>query len=170
MVQRAKSAISRVIGFAQMRLWTAIGLVAAACCLPSSLLLANERIISDPADQLALFGFDPVAYLADGEARVGLADYEMLYERLVWRFANEGNMLAFAEDPQRFVPAYGGHGAFMVSRGAAAIGHPTVWLAVSGRVFLFRDAASRYAFLLEADTLIDQADANWPDIRDELSP
>lgn len=131
---------------------------------------ANERIISDPNHLLALFGYDPVAYLADGEPRLGTSEFEVIYGRLVWRFANEGNMQAFADDPQRFVPAYGGHDALMVSRGAAAVGQPTVWWALGGRVFLFRNAASRYAFLLEAAAQIRLADTAWPQVRETLSP
>lgn len=135
-----------------------------------SVAQANERIISDPNHLLALFGYDPVAYLADGEPRRGVAEFEVIYERLVWRFANEGNMLAFVDDPDRFVPAYGGHGALMVARGAATVGQPTIWWSVGGRVFFFRDAASRYAFLLEAAAQIRQADTAWPELRETLSP
>lgn len=131
---------------------------------------ANERIISDPNHQIALFGYDPVAYLADGQPRLGGSEFEVIYDRLVWRFANEGNMQAFADDPLRFVPAYGGHDALMVSRGAAAVGQPTVWWALGGRVFLFRNAASRYAFLLEAAAQIRLADTAWPQVRETLSP
>ncbi|MBO6676527.1 MAG: hypothetical protein JJ908_14360 [Rhizobiales bacterium] len=147
-----------------------VALLVGALVAPVPVAMANERIISDPSDRVALFGFDPVAYLADGEAREGLPEFELVRDRLVWRFANAGNLEAFVQDPERFVPAYGGHGALMVSRGAVAIGHPAVWLALGGRVFLFRDQASRYAFLLEAAALIDQADAAWPVVRDTLAP
>lgn len=143
---------------------------AALLAAATSQAQANERILSDPTHLLALFGYDPVAYLADGQPRLGLPDYELRYARLVWRFANKGNMEAFAADPERFIPAYGGHGALKMSRGVAAPGHPTVWLAVGPRVFLFSDAPSRFAFLLEVDILIDQADTAWPDVRDTLSP
>ncbi|MEO0385720.1 MAG: YHS domain-containing (seleno)protein [Pseudomonadota bacterium] len=147
----------------------ALFMVAATGSL-ATMVHANERIISDPNHQIALFGYDPVAYLADGEPRLGISEFEVIYDRLVWRFANEGNMLAFADDPQRFVPAYGGHDALMVSRGAAAVGQPNVWWALGGRVFLFRNAASRYAFLLEAAAQIRLADTAWPQVRETLSP
>jgi len=152
----------------------AMALVAMAMLSATGLLAttvhANERVISDPNHQIALFGYDPVAYLADGQPRLGGSEFEVIYERLVWRFANEGNMLAFADDPQRFVPAYGGHDASMIARGAAAVGQPTVWWAFGGRVFLFRNAASRYAFLLEAAAQIRLADTAWPEVRETLSP
>lgn len=133
-------------------------------------VLASERVISHPHQQLALFGYDPVAYFADGEARLGSAEHETLHGRLVWRFSNAGNLQAFLEAPDRFIPAYGGHGALQVARGAIADGHPQVWLELGGRIFLFRDAASRYAFLLEADSLLVRADTQWPELRETLAP
>lgn len=142
------------------------GLMLLAC----SQAQASERIISDPDYQVALFGYDPVAYLADGGPRLGLVDHEILHLGLVWRFANEGNLAAFLGDPERYVPAYGGHGAFMMARGTVASGHPEVSLVLGNRVFLFSDAAARYAFLLEADRLQRLADANWPDIERTLAP
>jgi hypothetical protein len=170
MVQMAMTGWQTIVGHGLAMRNLMVAFLVATLAAPVPVAMANERIISDPSDRVALFGYDPVAYLADGEAREGLPDFELVRDRLVWRFANAGNMEAFVQDPERFVPAYGGHGALMVSRGAAAIGHPTVWLAVGGRVFLFRDQASRYAFLLEAAALIDQADAAWPDVRDMLAP
>ena len=131
---------------------------------------ANERIISEPNSQLALFGYDAVAYSADGEPRVGLAEHEVIYAGLVWRFANEGNRQAFVQEPARFVPAYGGHSALMVARGATADGHPEISLVLGGRVFLFHSIAARYAFLLEAERNLSLADANWPDLEQQLSP
>jgi hypothetical protein len=170
MVQMAMTGLQTIVARCLVTPTVMVALLVSMLVLPVPVAMANERIISDPFDRVALFGFDPVAYLADGEAREGLPDFELIRDRLVWRFANAGNMQAFIQDPERFIPAYGGHGALMVSRGAVAIGHPAVWLAVGGRVFLFRDEASRYAFLLEAAALIDQADAAWPDVRDTLAP
>lgn len=170
MVQMVMTGLQTIFAHCRAVRHVMVALLLGTLVAPVPVVMANERIISDPSDRVALFGFDPVAYLADGEAREGLPDFELVRDRLVWRFANAGNMEAFVQDPERFVPAYGGHGALMVSRGAVAIGHPAVWLAVGGRVFLFRDQASRYAFLLEAAALIDLADAAWPDVRDTLAP
>lgn len=170
MVQKAMTGLQTIVARCLALRSLMVALLVGALVAPVPVAMANERIISDPSDRVALFGFDPVAYLADGEAREGLPEFELVRDRLVWRFANAGNLEAFVQDPERFVPAYGGHGALMVSRGAVAIGHPAVWLALGGRVFLFRDQASRYAFLLEAAALIDQADAAWPVVRDTLAP
>ena len=132
--------------------------------------MANERIVSHPSHRLALFGYDPVAYFADDRAREGLERFELIYDDLVWRFANQGNYVAFRDDPQRFIPAYGGHGALMVARGSASPGQPQLFARLGQRVFFFRDAPSRYAFLLEAERMIELADQHWPEVRQKLAP
>ena len=149
---------------------SAVTLLSAGLALGVQRSEANERIISDPSDQLALFGYDPVAYLADGEARRGLPAFETIYAGLVWRFANEGNLQAFVDDPEYFIPAYGGHSAYMMAQGAITAGHPDIWIRLGGRVLFFHTAAARYAFLLEAEALLTRADLEWPNLRDTLSP
>ncbi|MEM6711992.1 MAG: YHS domain-containing (seleno)protein [Pseudomonadota bacterium] len=141
-----------------------------ACAFVSVGALATERIIADPNQQLALFGYDPVAYLADGRARVGAERYEVLYEDLVWRFANEGNLESFLEAPDTFVPAFGGYDAFMIGRGSATPGNPEIFVVVGTRVLLFRDEPARFAFNLEPEFLLARSDEIWPDVRLTLAP
>lgn len=144
--------------------------VVVAAGILSAPVLANERILSDPNFQLALHGYDPVAYSADGAARMGQESHELLYQRLVWRFANEGNKLAFEAAPESYIPAYGGYCALAAADALAAAAQPDIFATVGGRVFLFRSPAARYAFLLEAETLITRADSMWPDVVRTLSP
>lgn len=136
----------------------------------SSPVRANERILSNPNFQLALHGYDPVAYTADGLARVGLESHELLFDGLVWRFANEGNRIAFEAEPDSYIPAYGGYCALAAAEGIAAAAQPDIFAVVGSRVFLFRSPAARYAFLLEAETLIGRADTLWLDVIRTLSP
>jgi YHS domain-containing protein len=140
---------------------------AGVLCSPG---LANERILSNPNFQLALYGYDPVAYTADAEARLGQESQELLYRGLVWRFANEGNKVAFEAEPDRYLPAYGGYCALAAADGIAVAAQPDVFAILGNRVFLFRSPAARYAFLLEAETLIGRADSLWPEVIRTLSP
>src|SRR3954463_10776658 len=60
----------------------------------------TERIVVDPNRGLALSGFDPVAYFTDGKPLMGRGDLEMSFAGATWRFRNEGNRAAFAENPE----------------------------------------------------------------------
>lgn len=147
-----------------------LGIAVSSASIVIAPVFANERILSNPSFQLALHGYDAVAYSADGAARVGQESHELLYQGLVWRFANEGNELAFSADPERYVPAYGGHCALAAAEGMAVSAQPDIFVTMGSRVFLFRSPAARYAFLLEAETLITRADSLWPDVVRTLSP
>src|SRR5689334_21469075 len=69
----------------------------------------SEYVVVDRNTGLAISGFDPVAYFTDGAALMGRASYEQAYAGAVWRFRNEGNMAAFAADPDIYAPRFGGY-------------------------------------------------------------
>ncbi|MEM6382035.1 MAG: YHS domain-containing (seleno)protein [Pseudomonadota bacterium] len=131
---------------------------------------ANEQILSHPAHQLGLLGYDAVAFFADEGAVLGSADHELIYRGLVWRFVHEANKRAFAADPARYLPAYGGFDARKAASGIAAASDPRVYLVLGQRLFLFASPASRYAFLLNAERTIVQADNRWPELLRTLAP
>src|SRR6185436_9015477 len=84
---------------------------------------------------LAIDGFDPVAYFVDGKPRAGRPDLELRSGGASWRFANEGNMAAFAADPDVYAPQFGGHDPVAVVRGAATPGHPELWLIADSHLY-----------------------------------
>lgn len=142
-------------------------LVAGHGALPAR---ASEQILSHPSTQLGLLGFDPVAFFADEGAVMGSEAHEFLYRGLVWRFVHDGNRQAFAESPERFLPAYGGFDALRASEGIVAAADPRIYILLGQRLFFFSTPASRYAFLLEADRFISRADARWPQMLRRLAP
>jgi hypothetical protein len=109
---------------------------------------------------LALGGFDPVAYHAQGRAAAGRAEYEMLHRGDVWRFASAANRAAFADAPAIYEPAFEGYDPTGVADGVAVETDPRLFAVVAQRLFLFRTAANRTAFLRDAE-LRRRADANW---------
>ncbi|MCP8940929.1 hypothetical protein NK718_20580 [Alsobacter sp. SYSU M60028] len=117
-------------------------------------------ICTDPFSGLAIGGFDPVAYWLDGAPRGGRPGCERRWSGAWWRFAHEGNLAAFARDPVAFAPAYGGYDAQAVARGQLVASDPGLFLIGGDRLFLFRSAAGRDAFVAAGG--IEAADAAWP--------
>jgi hypothetical protein len=129
----------------------------------------TERIVADRHSGLAIDGFDPVAYFADGEAREGLPEHEHAYGGLVWRFRNEGNRAAFAAHPHVYLPCFGGYDPVGVARGVAAPGHPMVFAIAGDRVCLFYSEAAREKFLNGADRVMAAAENRWPQVSATLA-
>jgi hypothetical protein len=104
--------------------------------LPPSRAATTERIVADPNRGLALSGFDPVAYFTDGKPLLGRG-----FAGATWRFRNEGNRAAFAENPEVYLPTFGGHDPVAVTRGVATAGHLQIWLIAAERLYLFSPSA-----------------------------
>jgi hypothetical protein len=136
----------------------------------SSQAATTERIVVDPNRGLALNGFDPVAYFTDSQPLIGRDDLELSFAGAIWRFRNEGNRAAFAENPEVYLPVFGGYDPVAVTRGVATAGHPQIWLITGARLYLFYNTEARTAFAEAPETTAAKAEKKWPDVLLTVSP
>lgn len=142
----------------------AAGLAVAAGMLPAS----AQRIMQDWHTGLALYGVDPVAYYTDAKPLIGRANLEYSYGGATWRFRNSGNRAAFTDNPDVYMPRFGGHDPMAVVRGVNMPGHPDFWLISAGGLYLFANEENRGAFAADPHKAIAAATARWPEV--ERSP
>ena len=124
----------------------------------------------------AVLGFDVVSFrsLEDGECGLeGTPDFTARYGGYEWRFASAANRDAFAAEPQRYAPKYGGFCAYGIATESTwtetdigppvAIASPTAcgsaWAVVDGALYLFNEDHDRW----DADraAYVVAADARW---------
>jgi YHS domain-containing protein len=129
----------------------------------------TERVVANRFTGLALNGFDPVAYFTDARPMLGLADYELSREGVVWRFCNEGNRASFAAYPKIYGPQFGGYDPVDVARGVAYAGNPQIWLVSDQRLYLFGREESRDAFAASPASFLKDARKRWPGIQEMLA-
>jgi YHS domain-containing protein len=116
---------------------------------------------------LALGGYDPVAYFPDGggKAKEGKESLELRFRGATYRFASEENKKAFAADPLKYEPAYGGWCAYGMAKGDKVEIDPESFLIVDGKLMVFYDgflADTRAKWQDEgASKLQPKADATW---------
>ena len=130
----------------------------------------TERIVVDWHTGLAIGGYDPVAFYIDGKPVPGSPDIELHYAGAIWRFRNIGNREAFVARPDVYMPQFGGYDPIGVSRGVAVAGNPSLWLIVSGRLFLFYDRRRLEMFAADPEHFAAEAERKWPDVLSTLSP
>ena len=116
-------------------------------------------VYSDPLGR-AIGGYDPVAYFTEGEALYGRGTITYEWNGARWQFVSERNRAAFAADPGRYAPRYGGYCAYAVSRGYAVSPDPTYWTIVDGRLYLNRRHVWHEWQARRAE-LITRADRVW---------
>jgi hypothetical protein len=130
----------------------------------------TEQIVVDRNSGLAIHGFDPIAYFTDGVPAVGKGQFEHRYGGAVWRFRNSGNLAAFVEDPEVYMPRFGGYDPVGVGRGVPAAGDPRIWMIVDDRLYLFQSPESRALFAVDNVRMRAVADEAWPAVMRTLAP
>ena len=130
----------------------------------------TELVVSDRLSGIAIYGFDPVSYFIDGEAREGVASFEWKHAGVVWRFRNEGDRAAFAARPDDYMPRFGGYDPLGVARGISTSGYPSLFVIHESRLFLFASEENRTAFLANPKEAVAAAEAGWPQVVRKLSP
>lgn len=131
---------------------------------PTGQAATGDRIVVNSHTEIAISGFDPVAYFTDAKPNIGRPELELRHDGTVWRFRNEGNRAAFAEHPEVYIPRFGGYDPVAVARGASVPGHPLFWAVIGERLYLFYSAAARAAFVADPGRIIERATRKWPEV------
>lgn len=136
----------------------ALGLVSIA----DPALAALDPIYTGTFSNVALSGYDTVAYFTTGRPTKGEARYALTYKGAEFRFASAENLARFRANPAAYAPQYGGYCAWAVSQGYTASGDPTVWKIVEGRLYLNynREIGERWSKNIPGH--IRAGNANWP--------
>jgi YHS domain-containing protein len=122
---------------------------------------AGTPVFQDAAG-IAIKGYDPVAYFTDGKPVVGKAEITHSWQGATWRFASTEHRDAFAKEPTRYAPQYGGYCAYGVAKGAKAKIEPEAFSVVDGKLYLNYDLGIRKDWEKDVPGFIAKANQNWP--------
>jgi YHS domain-containing protein len=134
-------------------------LVALATLLGTPFALAGDFF---EKDGVALRGYDPVAYFKDKQPARGSAEHRFEHRGSTFHFSSAANRDAFAADPAKYAPQYGGYCAFGTAGGYKAAIDPTAFTIVDGKLYLNYNAAVQKQWSADIPGFIGKADANWP--------
>lgn len=130
--------------------------------LSHTVVAAGKSPVNTTRAQLALQGYDAVAYFADGKPVAGSSAFEYRWMNAVWRFASAEHRDRFAKEPEKFAPQFGGYCAYAVSRGYTADGDPKAWRIVDGQLFLNYSPDVQKMWLQDVPGNIAKGRQNWP--------
>ncbi|MEK7729084.1 MAG: YHS domain-containing (seleno)protein [candidate division KSB1 bacterium] len=134
----------------------------ASLFLFAHLAFAGDLVNADANSKTGLQGYDPVAFHTVGKATKGNPAIAAEYHGFKYLFASEENKAAFAQQPEKYLPLYGGYCAFGVSIGQLFPVEIDTWEIVNGRLVLqySQDIKSEFAKSKEAN--FRKAESNWP--------
>lgn len=133
----------------------------------TAVLPAAARADSPPVyavDGVAIKGYDPVAYFTEKQPVEGKAEFSHDWQGAKWRFASAENRDAFAREPEKYAPQYGGYCAYGVSQGYAVKIEPDAWTVTGGKLYLNYDKSVRKTWEKDIPGYIVAADKNWPGV------
>ena len=117
---------------------------------------------------VAIKGYDPVAYFTENRALMGNEAISYNWLGAKWHFANEQHKALFSENPVQFAPQYGGHCADGVAYGEITTNiDPQAWRIIEGKLYLNYDQGAAIE-IEELEGQLAKSVENWPGIQARL--
>lgn len=138
----------------------AVGL--ALSLAPAAANAKTAPVYTSLFSNVAVSGYDPVAYFTDGKPVKGDARFRIVWQGAEYRFASAAHLARFRASPAAFAPQYGGYCAWAVAHGYTASGDPTVWKIVDGRLYLNYNAEIGRKWAADIPGFIKSGNTNWP--------
>lgn len=127
----------------------------------SFLTLHSQEISTGRFNNLAIRGYDPVAYHLLGDPREGSKEHSLTWKGAEWRFISAEHRDLFRSDPERYAPQFGGHCANGLSDGHKVNGDPRHWRIIDGRLYLFFSARGRKSWSGDVSEKLSRAQRTW---------
>lgn len=112
----------------------------------------------------AVKGYDPVSYFESGAPQKGDSAISYQWNGAKWIFVNAAHRDAFAAEPGKYAPQFGGYCAWAVSQGYTADIDPEAWKIVDGKLYLNYSVEIQKKWEADIPGFIEKAEKNWPEL------
>ena len=118
--------------------------------------------------QLAIKGYDPVAYFTQHKAVQGKATWSASVEGVTYYFSSAANKAIFQKNPMQYEPQYGGWCAYAMGYNGKKVDvDPETFKILNGKLYLFYNAYfnnTLKSWNKDEANLQEKANANWAKI------
>lgn len=134
----------------------------------TSAAVADDPVNKGPFGDVAIKGYDTVAYFTESRAIKGSRDFAYDWLGTPWHFHNANNRELFKANPVKYAPQYGGYCTLGVGLGTHAsenIDPERSWRIIDGKLYFISDPVG--ADMLdgpEGAAVLAKADANWKEV------
>ena len=121
----------------------------------------NPPLVIDDQGR-AIDGYDTVAYFTEGQAVPGKPEFAHNWQGATWLFASAEHRDAFAADPEKYAPQFGGYCAYAISTNHAIKARPDVWSIHEGKLYLNLGPGAQEKWEKDVPGNVARAVNNWP--------
>jgi YHS domain-containing protein len=132
------------------------------CC--AALAAVADEAVNTTADNVAILGYDPVAYFTEARAVKGDPEIAYDWQGARWQFATPEHRARFAENPEKYAPRYGGFCSSAMAVGRKAPIDPEAWVIIEDKLYLAFSSDAIDRFAVNAETTIPAADGHWQEL------
>lgn len=130
--------------------------------------IAKRKVEFNLERNVAIQGYDPVAYFTQKKAVKGKSSITTSYEGVTYNFATQADKDLFLKNPEKYEPQYGGWCAYAMGANAEKVEvDPETFKIVNGKLNLFYNAFFNNTLKTwnkDEANLKAKADANWKKI------
>jgi YHS domain-containing protein len=141
----------------------------AVSILASSLSFAADIDANADINDVAISGYDTVAYFTQNKAVSGSSDYTATYKNAIYKFTSAKHRDLFKANPEKYAPQFGGYCAFGVSIEKKFDVDPHAFKVVDNKLYLNLDKSIQKKWLKDVPGYINSADSHWGDIKDKTA-
>lgn len=123
---------------------------------------ANPPIETGTFNNLAIYGYDTVAYFTENKAVKGNKKISFEWRGAEWRFSSEENKAMFSADPEKYAPQYGGYCAYAMSDGRLVGIDEDAFTIHEGKLYLNYSKSVMKEWRSNMEQFIKEADALYP--------
>jgi YHS domain-containing protein len=123
---------------------------------------ALDKINTTFFGNLAVQGYDTVAYFTQNKAVEGSERFQYQWQGVNWRFSSAQHLGLFKADPAAYAPQYGGYCAYAVSHNDTASIEPEQFTVLKGKLYLNYSRNINNEWSEDREGYIKLADKNWP--------
>ena len=126
--------------------------------------LAAELVNVSGASNVALNGYDPVAFFTMGEPVNGNPGISATHDGANYFFSTKEHKRLFEENPNKYAPQYGGYCAFGISVGALFPVDINTWQVRNDKLYLNLNSSILEKFNEDFEGNVNKAENKWPDL------
>jgi YHS domain-containing protein len=116
-------------------------------------------------DNVAIQGYDPVAYFESSKAIEGKKEIISEFNGVLYYFSTESNKSLFLKNPSHYEPQFGGFCAFGMSQGYEVPVKPEAFTIVDNKLYLNYNLKVKEMWSREQASRIEKAVVNWEKIK-----
>ena len=134
----------------------------AALVLLSASAFAGDLVNVSGASKAAVSGYDTVAFFTDSKPVNGSPFITAEYQGATYFFASEEHKQLFTENPDKYVPQFGGFCAFGVAIDKLLPVDISTWQVRDGKLYLNLNPDILKKFNADFEGNVAKANKNWP--------